>query len=80
MIAGVHISKEMFADGILTALKPSLQHDRKHVLRLLRLCGDQALIYSSCKLKTLCIPTGTPQFLVKNNTLLCGKFCGDHHH
>ena len=37
MIAGVYISQEMFANGILTALKRSLEHDRKHVLRLLRL-------------------------------------------
>ena len=29
MIAGVHISKEIFANDILTALKPSLKHDRK---------------------------------------------------
>ena len=43
IIAGVYHSQEMFAVGILTALKPSLEHDRKHVLRLLRLYGDQAL-------------------------------------
>ena len=44
MIAGIHISQEMFAVDMLTALKPSLEHDRKHVLRLLRLYldGDQA--------------------------------------
>ena len=43
MIAGIHISQEIFANDILAALKPSLEHDRKHVLRLLRLCRDQAL-------------------------------------
>ena len=43
IIAGVYHSQEMFASGILTALKPSLEHDRKRVLRLLRLYGDQAL-------------------------------------
>ena len=44
MIAGIHISQEMFAIVMLIALKPSLEHDRKHVLRLLRLYldGDQA--------------------------------------
>ena len=38
----VHISQEIFTNDILTALKPSLEHDSKHVLRLLRLYGDQA--------------------------------------
>ena len=46
MIAGIHISQEeeVLATDMLTALKPSLEHDRKHVLRLLRLYGDQALL------------------------------------
>ena len=43
MIAGIHILQEIFAIDVLMALKPSLKHDRKHVLRLLRLYGDQAL-------------------------------------
>ena len=42
MIAGIHISQEIFAKDILTTLKPSSEHDRKHVLRL-RPYGDQAL-------------------------------------
>ena len=42
MIAGIHILQEIFAIDVLRALKPSLKHDRKHVLRLLRLYGDQA--------------------------------------
>ena len=42
MIADIHILEEIFANDILIALKPSLEHDRKHVLRLLRLYGDQA--------------------------------------
>ena len=37
MMAGIRISKEIFAIGVLMSLKPSLKHDRKHVLRLLRL-------------------------------------------
>ena len=37
MIAGIRISQETFAIDMLTALKPSLEYDRKHVLRLLRL-------------------------------------------
>ena len=43
MIAGIHILQEIFANNIVTTLKPSLEHDRKYVLRLLRLYGDQAL-------------------------------------
>ena len=42
MIADVHISQEIFAIDMLTALKPSLDHDRQLVLQLLRLYGDQA--------------------------------------
>ena len=41
MIAAFHILQETFAIDVLRALKPSLKHDRKHVLRLLRLYGDQ---------------------------------------
>ena len=47
MIAGDYISQEIFANNILTALKPSLEHDPKHVLPFLRLYGDQALHLSS---------------------------------
>ena len=36
MIAGIHISQEIFANDIFTVSKRSLEHDRKHVLRLLR--------------------------------------------
>ena len=43
MIAGIHILQEIFAIDVLRALKPSLKHYRKHVRRLLRLYGDQAL-------------------------------------
>ena len=43
MIAGIHISQELFAIDMLKALKSSLEHDRKHVLRLLQLYGDQDL-------------------------------------
>ena len=63
--------------NILTTLKPSLEHDRKLVLRLLRLYGDQALIYSNCK---LVYSRRYSVFLVKNNTPLCGKFYGYPHH
>ena len=38
----IHISQEIFAIDMLTALKPSLEHDHKHGLLLLRLYGDQA--------------------------------------
>ena len=43
MIAGIHISQEIFEIDVLTVLKSSLEQRRKHVLRLLRLYGDQAL-------------------------------------
>ena len=44
MIACIHLSQEIFAIDMLTALKPSSEHDRKHVVRLLQLCldGEQA--------------------------------------
>ena len=44
MIAGIYNSQEIFANDVVTALKSSLDHCRKHVLRLLRLYGDQALM------------------------------------
>ena len=37
MFAGINISEEIFAIDMVRALKSSLEHDRKHVLRLLRL-------------------------------------------
>ena len=40
MIAGIHILQEIFAIDMLTVLKSFLEHDRKHVLRLSRLCLD----------------------------------------
>ena len=42
MMTGIHISQEIFAIDMLRALKPSLEHDRKYVLRILRLCGGHA--------------------------------------
>ena len=33
MIAGINISQQIFAIDMFTTLKPSLKHDRKHVLR-----------------------------------------------
>ena len=38
----IHISQEIFAIDVLTALKSSLEQRQKHVLGLLRLYGDQA--------------------------------------
>ena len=43
VITGTHISQDVFATNMLTALKPSLKHDRKHVLRLLQPYGDKTL-------------------------------------
>ena len=42
MMAGIHFSQEI---DTLTALKSSLEQRRKHVLRLLQLYGDQAIVY-----------------------------------
>ena len=42
IIVGIHIS-QIFASDILTALKPSLEHYHRRVLRSLRLYGDLAL-------------------------------------
>ena len=49
IIAGIHILQEIFAIDVLRALKPSLKHDRKHVLRLLRIYGDQDGLHISRK-------------------------------
>ena len=40
MMAGIHISQEIFAIDVLRALKSTLEQRRKHVLRLLQLYGD----------------------------------------
>ena len=76
MVTSFDISQEIFSIDMLTALKSSLKHRRKHVLRSLQLYGDQALIYLNCKRKTLVYSLRYTAFLVKNNTPLCGKF---HH-
>ena len=54
MVAGIHISQEIFAIDMLTVLIPFLEHDRKLILGLSRfyLDGDQALI--SCRLYIFC--------------------------
>ena len=41
MVTDIHISQEIFAIDMLTAC---LKHDRKHVVQLLQLYGDQAII------------------------------------
>ena len=42
MITSIDVSQEIFAMDTLKALKSSLKHRRKHVLRPLQLYGDQA--------------------------------------
>ena len=37
MMTSIHISQEIFAIDVLRAFKPSLEHDYKDVVRLLRL-------------------------------------------
>ena len=44
MIVSIDLSQEIFAIGMLRALKSSLKRRRKHVLRPLQLYGDQALL------------------------------------
>ena len=43
MITSIDVSQEIAAMDILKALKSSLKHHPKPVLRLLQLYGDQAL-------------------------------------
>ena len=43
MVTSFDISQEIFSIDMLAALKSSLKHRRKHVLRSFRLYGDQAL-------------------------------------
>ena len=43
MIISIDLSQKIFAIDMLKALKSPLEHCRKHVLRWLRLSGDQAL-------------------------------------
>ena len=43
MVTSFDISQEIISIYMLTALKSSLKHRRKHVLRSLQLYGDQAL-------------------------------------
>ena len=45
MVISSDISQEIFSIDMLTALKSSLKHRRKHVLRSFRLYGDQALVW-----------------------------------
>ena len=80
MVTRFDISQEIFSIDTLTALKSSLKHRPKHVLRSLQLYGDQALIYLNCKRKTLEYSLRYAAFLVKNNIPLCGKFYGYPHH
>ena len=42
-ITSINLSQAIFAIDMLTALKSSLKHRRKHSLRWLRLYGDQVL-------------------------------------
>ena len=49
MVTSFDISQEIFSIGMLTALKSSLKHRHKHVLRSFRLYGDEALPLTNCK-------------------------------
>ena len=41
MMTDFHISQEILAIDVLEAIKSSLEHSHKHILRLLRLYGEQ---------------------------------------
>ena len=47
MITSIQLSQEIFAIGMLAALKSRLKHRRKHILRWLQLYGDKALSLGS---------------------------------
>ena len=49
MIVSIALSQERFAIDMLRALNSSLKHRRKHVLRRLKLYGDQALVTSESR-------------------------------
>ena len=47
MMISTDLSQEKLTISVLTVLKSSLEHGRKHILRSLRLYGDQALAPNS---------------------------------
>ena len=49
MIVNIDLSQAIFGIDMLRALKSSLKHRCKHVLRPLQLYGDQALCINSVK-------------------------------
>ena len=51
MITSINLSQETLAIDVLTVLKSSLKHHRKHILQLLQLYGDQALMFANRFLK-----------------------------
>ena len=74
MIAGIHISQEIFTIDELTALKSSLEQHRKHVLRLLPLYEDITFVCCDCydymktRLKTENGSTGSLSNLFSSNS------------
>ena len=53
MVTSFDISQEIFSIDMLTALKSSLMHRRKHVLRSFRLYGDQVQLAFLYKCDTM---------------------------
>ena len=51
LVVGIHISQEILVINVLTALKSSLEQRQKHVLQLLQLYGDQALVFEMWQYK-----------------------------
>ena len=84
MIAGIHISQKIFAIDVLIALKSSFFEQRRkpHVLRLLRLYGDQFLSRGyACNISTrlsLLVPLAEhhlSSFKCCFLTIFCAKTC-----
>ena len=64
MVTSFDISQEITLIDMLTALKSSLKHRRKHVLRSLQLYRDQALDFFSDVRSSTAHPIENKSFLV----------------
>ena len=53
MTASVDLSRKLLAMDTFTALKSSLEHSRKHVLRSLRLYENQMVICNNFEVKRI---------------------------
>ena len=77
MITNIDVSQEIFAMDMLKALKSSLKHRRKHVLRPLQLYGDQAMVLFSSDYVTILCPNKqqtSDNSIVKENCFIIEMF------